>query len=89
MRERKVVKARQISERDTIERERMLAANELIETLRLCKGVVGEKQLKENCYWLKIDSAVQSGWLIERKNPDGTRSFIRGPNLKPWKLKTG
>ena len=65
----------------------MLAANELIEALRLCKGVIAEEQLKDICYWLKIDAAVQSGWLIEHKNSDGTRSFIRGPNLKPWELK--
>jgi hypothetical protein len=88
MRERKSAKARQIYERDITERERMLAANELIETLRLCNGVIEGKQLKDICYWLKIDAAVQSGWLIEHKNPDGSRSYKRGPNLKPWKLQT-
>ena len=88
MKERKAIKARVISEREIEERERMLAANQLIETLRLCNGVIKEKQLKDICYWLKIDAAVQSGWLIERKNPDGTRSFIRGPNLQAGKLKT-
>lgn len=87
MKERKAERGRRISKRDTNAREQMQWTNQLIETLRLCRGVVQEKQLKDICYWLKIDAAVQSGLLIERKNSDGTRSFIRGPNLKPWKLR--
>lgn len=88
MNERKAIKARRISEKEIRERESLVMENELIETLRLCNGAVEEKQLKEVCYWLKIDAAVQSGWLTERRNPDGTRSFSRGPNLKPRKLKS-
>jgi hypothetical protein len=88
MRERKATKARLISEKESVERKRMIAENELIETLRLCNGVIGEKQLKDICYWLKIDAAVQSGWLTEHKNPDGSRSFVRGPNLRPRELRT-
>ena len=87
MRERKAIKARRILEKEIHERESWVMENDLIETLRLCNGVVQEKQLKEMCYWLKIDAAVQSGWLIEQKTSDGTRSFSRGPNLKPRILK--
>lgn len=87
MKERKAIKARRVSERDLAQRERMIWTNQLIDTLELCNGVVEEKQLKDTCRWLKIDAAVESGLLVERRNPDGTRSFIRGPNLKPWLLK--
>ena len=88
MRERKAIKVRKVFEKEIHERESWIMENDLIETLRLCNGSVEEKQLKEICYWLKIDAAVQSGWLIERRYSDGTRSFSRGPNLKPRKLKT-
>ena len=82
MRERKSIKARTVLEKDSKERHEMLAGSQLIEALRLCNGVIEEKQLKDICYWLEIDAAVQSGWLVEHKNPDGTRIFVRGPNLK-------
>ncbi len=76
-----------LAEKELDERQRMVLENQLIEALRLCKGEIEEKQLKDICYALNIDGAVASGWLTEKKNQDGTRCFVRGPNLRPRELR--
>ena len=56
--------------------------NDLRQTLELCRGVATAEDLKKMCPFLRIESCVAHGWLVEHHEADRVMGFRAGPTLE-------